>query len=99
MLSVNQINAQVKLTEMWKAHNIENYPLKIEKKLYNPNLAVTIAACTGALLEQGFSQISSKTFKNDAIRVWNKCPRNIKECVSIYSAKKFIKEFVSTLPV
>ena len=26
------INAQVKLTEMWKAHNVENYPLKLEKK-------------------------------------------------------------------
>ena len=36
MLSVNQINAQVKLTEMWKAHNVENYPLKLEKKLYDP---------------------------------------------------------------
>ena len=99
MLSVNQINAQVKLIEMWKAHNVENYPLKIEKKLYNLNLAVTRAASTGALIVQGFSHISSKTFKNDAIRVWNKCPLNIKECVSIYTAKKLIKEFVSTLPV
>ena len=99
MLSVNQINAQVKLLEMWKAHNVEAYPLIIEKKEYNPNLAVTRAASAGALLEKGFSQISSKTFKNDAIRVWNKCPNSIKECTSIYSAKKSIKEFVSTLPV
>ena len=32
MLSVNQINAQIKLTEMWKASNMKNYPIKLEKK-------------------------------------------------------------------
>ena len=99
MLSVNQINAQVKLTEMWKAHNVENYPLKLEKKLYDPELMVTRAASAGALIEKGFTSISSKTFKNDAIRVWNKCPQIIKDSATIYTAKKMIKEFVLTLPV
>ena len=32
MLSVNQINAQVKLTEMWKASNVVNYPINAEKR-------------------------------------------------------------------
>ena len=77
---------------------MESYPLKIEKKHYNPDLAVTRAATNGALVEMGFSQISSKTFKNDAVRVWNRCPNNIKESVSFYTAKKSIKEYVSTLP-
>ena len=31
MISVNQINAQIKLTEMWKASNMKNYPIKLEK--------------------------------------------------------------------
>ena len=30
MLSVNQINAKVKFQEVWKALNVEGYPLKIE---------------------------------------------------------------------
>ena len=30
-LSVNQINAQIKLTEIWKYNNIENYPLNIKE--------------------------------------------------------------------
>ena len=30
ILSVNQMNAQIKLSEMWKSINIENYPLKTE---------------------------------------------------------------------
>ena len=37
MLSVNQINAQVKLTEMWKANYVPNYPIKLVKgpKFFN----------------------------------------------------------------
>ena len=35
LLSANQINAQVKLTEMWKAFNVTNYPIKLDKK--DPN--------------------------------------------------------------
>ena len=34
MLSVNQINAQLKLTEMWKAKHVPNYPIKLEKRTY-----------------------------------------------------------------
>ena len=67
--------------------------------MYNPTQMTTRAACNGALIEKGFNHISSKTFKNDAIRVWNKCPQNIKESVTIYTAKKMIKNFVLTLPV
>ena len=32
MLSVNQLQAQIKLTEMWKATNLSTYPLNIEKR-------------------------------------------------------------------
>ena len=31
MLSINQMHAQVKLTEMWKAVHYKNYPLNIGK--------------------------------------------------------------------
>ena len=33
MLYVNQINAQVKMSAMWKAHNWDNYQLKVEKSI------------------------------------------------------------------
>ena len=32
MLSINQLNAQIKLMEIWKASNKEDYPLKLNKK-------------------------------------------------------------------
>ena len=33
MLSVNQINAQIKLTEMWKATNDSEHPFKSKRKV------------------------------------------------------------------
>ena len=32
MLSVNQRHAQIKLTEMWNAENLKQYPLQIDTK-------------------------------------------------------------------
>ena len=32
VLSVNQLNAQVKLAEIWKALHVDDYPLKIEQQ-------------------------------------------------------------------
>ena len=42
---------------------------------------------------------SEKTFLNDATHIWNMAPETIKNCESIYRAKKAIKDFVKTLPV
>ena len=35
ILSVNQINAQVKLTELWKMQNLKDYHLKINNPVIN----------------------------------------------------------------
>ena len=43
--------------------------------------------------------LSSKTFKNDAIKLWNGIPDSIKQCDSIYSAKAAIKAYSLTLPL
>ena len=32
MLSVNQLAAQIKLTEVWKAKNTEEYPIRMDNK-------------------------------------------------------------------
>ena len=37
MLSVNQLNAQMKLVEIWKALNVGDYPLKIERQSTQTN--------------------------------------------------------------
>ena len=53
----------------------------------------------GKLMEDGRSDKAKATFINDATRAWNKVPANIRECTSLYSAKKAITTFVKTLPV
>ena len=62
MLSVNQINAQIKLTEVWKAVNDPNHPLKIEKLTHVNANCLTRAVKNEDLKEFGKSSIVQSTF-------------------------------------
>ena len=54
----------------------------------------------GVLLKEfGKSTIVQSTFLSDASKVWNNCPKEIKECVTLWQAKKAIKSFVVNLPI
>ena len=49
--------------------------------------------------ETAKSKTTQSSFNNDAKKLWNKIPQNIKDCPSLYMAKKAIRQFVKTLPV
>ena len=51
------------------------------------------------LVITGYSHIQSQTFFNDAARVWNSAPDDIKKSKSLGSVKKLIKDFIQTLPI
>ena len=60
----------------------------------------TRARSNGLLLKESkVSNLSQSTFLNDAIHIWNQAPIAIKECTSLYCAKKAIKTFVAALPI
>ena len=99
MLSVNQLNAQIKLTETWKAVHDSEHPLKIEKVKHDTLGCNTREVTKGDLKEVGKSNILQSTYLSDATRIWNKCPENIKMCDSLWKAKKTIRAFVVTLPI
>ena len=100
LLSINQINAQIKLTETWKAlNNDKDNQIKSLKIINKKEERNSRSASNGNLVEQGNSKLAKQTFINDSARVWNRAPLSIKLCPSIYSAKKEIKKFVKTLPV
>ena len=101
LLSVNQTNAQIKLTEIWKAFNNENYPIKVTKMkdVLPERYLRSKVESEKILLEVGVTEISKKTFTNDGIKLWNRCPSVIKNSTSLYSAKKEIKTFVANLPI
>ena len=78
----------MKLCEMWKANNVSNYPTKVFKRSVNDESRSTTRSSTlGVLLESGKTALSQQTFIYDATNAWNKAPVNIKNCVSIISAK------------
>ena len=51
------------------------------------------------LLEIGLSENSKKTFINDGVRLWNRCPSTIKRSKSLFTVKKETKKFVINLPI
>ena len=99
LLSVNQINAQIKLTEAWKSINVAKYPIQTTPLQRSEDARSTRALTNGMLLEAKTTISSDKTFLNNTIHIWNRAPIEIKNCSSLYSVKKAIKAFVVTLPV
>ena len=71
MLSANQINAQVKLTEMWKAVHVPNYPIRLEKKDINSATNHTRSLTRGDLILQGKNELckSSLIHPNSGIKL------------------------------
>ena len=95
MLSINQLNAQIKLTEMWKANYVPSYPLEVQKR---PSTSEGII--TRGMLQDNLVEVSTrKTFIGDASRVWNKAPIAIRNAKSLSLAKQEIRKFCVTLPI
>ena len=99
MLSVNQLNAQIKLTEIWKAPNIEDYPITVCKSILLENERASRAKAQGKLIEKGVTNLVKESFLNDGVRLWNLAPGSITKSSSIYGVKRAIKEFVTSLPI
>ena len=99
ILSVNQMMAQIKITEMWKATCTSNNPLKVEQKNIPECGRITRSHTNGDLNIEGFSTLSQNSCVEDAKRVWNNVPNQIKSASTLYTAKKEIKAYCCTLPI
>ena len=99
MQSVNQINAQIKITEIWKAVEKENYPIKVNKYTLGAVERLSTTKTSENLLVSGHSDLLKAFFKSEAITLWNKCPDSIKNCTLLFSAKKAIKCYTKCLPI
>ena len=84
---------------MWKALNVEDYPLKIKQQIRNENGVTTRASEKGRPINIGKTNTTQNTSTSDAIRIWNICPDIIKDSKTVYQAKSQIKAFVKTLPI
>ena len=99
LLSVNQINAKIKIIEMWKVMNVEGYPLQVSLNQEKSEHVTTRAMTKKMPIEIGNTILKSKTCVGDAIRLWNLAPSSIHNCTNLYSLKKCTKAFVKTLPI
>ena len=99
MLSVNQLNAKVKLVEIWKALNVEDYPLKVKRQSSNNQKVNTRADINQRPVEIGKSLLAQKTCVSDAIHLWNRAPEAIMNSSSLFQVKQEIKKFVLLLPI
>jgi hypothetical protein len=99
MLSVNQIAAQIKLTEMWKASNDPQYPIKMKTRERQDNGITTRSLTRGDLTEVGRSTKAKKSFTCDASKVWNNAPEKIRTSKTLTIAKKAIQEHCKSLPI
>ena len=99
IISVNQMNAQIKLSEMWKSIHLKNYPIETTLLECQNEGTNTRARSAGLLKESKVTNKSQKTFVNDAIHIWNLAPSSIRDSTSLCSAKKAIKDFVCSLPI
>ena len=70
MLSVNQMNAQIKLNEIWKYVHVHNYPIKTMALKRGDEAVNTRAVSLGVLNEAKVRSTSEKVFINDAIHIW-----------------------------
>ena len=98
LLSVNQMSAQVKLTEIWKVLNDPLHPIKIQSNVHRNGME-TRSVTHNVIKEWGTSTTTEKSFIGSAIRLWNKVPDHIKCTKTLGTAKSAIKEFCKTLPV
>ena len=99
LLSVNQIMAQIKLAEVWKSLNLADYPIQWKCRTEVMKKAGLKTSNKPDLISSGKTNMQDSTFINDAARLWNVAPAAIKNCKTLFAAKKQIKIFVRTLPI
>ena len=90
ILTVNQLNSQAKLVEVWKSQNDGSYPLKWINRCDDIKRTGLKSSNKPELVINGHSRTQSNSFINDAARIWNEAPLKIKESRTLDMAKKKI---------
>lgn len=97
--SVNQLAATIKLTETWKSVNIQNYPTSLIKTKEISSMREVRGGTRRQFEETARLKVSKMSFVYDAAKLWNNAPQTIKECKTLLSAKREIKNYCRTLPI
>ena len=95
MISVNQLAASIKLTEVWKSINMNYYPIQLE-----PESDRIVRTTTSRLWNQDARSRSEKeSFSRNTAKIWNAAPMAIKNAKTLATAKNEIKKYVKLVPI
>ena len=89
-LSVNQLNAESKLQEVWKSINNSDYPIKWEKNTTILDSRTRSVQKNTLIFPRNGIKMQA-TFYSDYARLWNIAPDTIKNCKTLFCAKKEIR--------
>ena len=84
---------------MWKAKNVEEYPIKFKYQSTEPGAREIRGNSLGKMIEIGRSLKSMTSFVGDAPRIWNKAPIQVTSAKTLTIGKREIRKFCLTLPI
>ena len=103
LLSVNQLAAQIKLTEVWKAKNQVDYAISLEPyRPAQPGLTPvhSLRPKTNRVYDDSSRLVISKqSFHIDAAGLWNRAPASVTRTTTLGTAKSAILKYVKSLPI
>ena len=97
-LSVNQLAAEVRLMEVWKSLNLEDYCLKSLFQEVERSRS-TRSSGTRKLKTNFKTKIRYSSFQYQSVRLWNSAPDDVTNAATESKAKSAIRKFVSALPI
>ena len=101
LLSVNQLSAKIKLVEVWKSIQNEDYPIKLDS--YHATSRENSYELRPALNRTFNDYCRLKKFEHsfsiDAAHIWNAAPIDVTTAPTLTVAKNRIHTFCKTLPV
>ena len=98
-LSLNQMSAEVRLIEVWKALNVEDYCLKdIFQRVESAKTNVRSSG-KNRIKSTFKSKLRENSFHYPSVRLWNTAPTEITCATTESAARRAIKKYVLTLPI
>ena len=91
----------MKLLEVWKGLNFENYPVYLEpnQTTGNENDRALRPSSRRLWNQDARSNAARDSFSRNAAKLWNTAPSTIKSALNLYGAKKEIFKYCKSLPI
>ena len=97
-LSINQLSCEIRLIEVWKSLNLENYCLKdLFERVQSTQ---TTRNSDKIRLKAGCkSRLRENSFQYPSVQVWNYAPSSVTNAQTESAARSAIRTFVQSLPI